>query len=74
MENPDTVVVDIEREVDKEEERKARLFSRWKSEKGAGASYKQLVNALLEIECKQDAEYVCELLRSTVANKASSGI
>ena len=71
MKRPDTVVGDIECEVGKEEERRARLFSRWQSEKGAHASYKQLINALLEIECMQDAEYVCWLIRSTVANKVS---
>ena len=62
MENPDNVVSSIEREVEKEEERKAKLFSQWRSEKGSDAKYKELIDALLEIGCKQDAEYVCELL------------
>ncbi len=56
---------DIQREVPDEEERKNKFFSRWQSEKGADASYKNLVNALLVTGCRQDAEYVCGLLKHT---------
>ncbi len=56
---------DIELEVRDEERRRNTFFSRWQSEKGADANYKKLINALLVIGCRQDAEYVCELLKNT---------
>ena len=63
---------DIEREVGDEEGRRNRLFSRWQSEKGADATYKKLINALLVIGCRQDAEYVCGLLKN-VSEEISRG-
>ncbi len=64
MENPTTVVKDIKDEVQDSPKRRAEFFSRWQKEKGTGASYKSLVNALLRINCKLDAEYVCQLAAS----------
>ncbi len=65
MENPKAVVNDIERGGKPEDEQRADFFSRWQSEKGSEANYMNLINALLVIGCRQDAEYVCGLLKKT---------
>lgn len=62
MEN-DNICQDIEREEPHEEARRRNFFSQWKSEKSADANYKKLINAFLEANCKEDAEYVCSLLK-----------
>ena len=62
----------IAREVPGEEERRYTFFSRWQSEKGSEANYKNLINALLMINDKQDAEYVRDLVpRITTASKTT---
>lgn len=53
------------------------FFQKWQQMKGSGATYKQLVLALLIINCRQDAEAVCNVLKSSVPqlnspNSASS--
>ena len=70
MEN-DHIWEDIQREVDDEEGRRNTFFSRWQSEKGSDANYKSLINALLRIGCKQDAEFVCGLMSNV--NSKSEG-
>lgn len=62
---------DIEREVGDEEGRRERFFSRWQSEKGTDANYRTLINALLVIKCKQDAERVCRMLIPKGTNEGS---
>ena len=43
---------------------KRRIFLRkWKRVKGSEATYERLVCALLEIECRNEAEGVCQLLQ-----------
>lgn len=42
---------------------KRHFFTTWKDQKGSEATYRSLVSALLEIECRKDAESVCELLK-----------
>lgn len=60
-----TVVDDLERQFMTEEERRVGLLKKWKERNGFDASYTSLINALLEIKCRSDAEGVCELLRKT---------
>ncbi len=64
---------DIDLEVRDEERRRNKFFSCWQSEKGADANYKKLINALLVIGCRQDAEYVCGLLKNTETTGESGG-
>ncbi len=72
MENPNTIVKDIERERKSEKEMRIAFFSEWQRQKGSDASYKALISALLCIGSKEHAEYVCELLkRSTTARVTS---
>ena len=56
-------VSDIEREAGGESDKRKSFFDRWKQEKGSDATYKALLDALLKIECREDAEYICELLQ-----------
>ena len=50
---------------DPEEERK-KFYRKWKISKGADATYSQLINAMLKIDCKLDAEEVCKLLQESI--------
>ena len=47
------------------EERKKRcsFLKKWKKMKGLKATYKSLIHALLEVECREEAEGVCKLLK-----------
>ena len=38
----------------------------WKDRKGFDATYRQLINALLKVGCRQDAEKLCEMLKKYV--------
>ncbi len=60
---PDLMVKDIERTVADEEERRHTFFQKWKQRKGFDATYMRLIEALLRINCREDAEKVCKLLR-----------
>ena len=56
---------------DGEGKRKAFL-EKWKSVKGSEATYKKLVCALLEIECKDDAESVLKLIKESIVSAPPS--
>lgn len=47
-----------------EEEKRVAFFKKWKLIKGSDATYKQLISALLQIRCRNDAEGVCKILRT----------
>ena len=50
-----------------------KFLLKWKDMKGLGATYRQLINALLKIECRQDAEKLCDMLKkSTLTVDTSS--
>ena len=63
LELPDILIEDLERNYAKEEERRYNFFSKWKEREGSGASYKRLVMALLDINCRDDAEKVLKILK-----------
>ena len=67
LELSDTTVGDIERDSQKEDERRNNFFFTWKHKKGTRATYRKLVHALLKIDCRRDAEKVCELLWESVS-------
>ena len=46
-----------------EDQKRSLFFTNWKEKKGSEATYKWLISALLTIECREDAESVCELLK-----------
>ena len=54
---------DIDRGPGDEREKRNTFLTTWKAMKGSEATYKKLINALLTIECREDAESVCELLK-----------
>ena len=59
-----------------ESEKRSEFFRQWKQRKGFEATCRILVKALLDINQRRDAEYVCELLcqAGTGSSKASSGM
>ena len=59
-----TIVGDIDSTPVTETEKKRDFFTTWKKEQGSNATYRKLLGALLEVPCKQDAESVCQLLKS----------
>ena len=54
---------DIDRKYGDERERRYNFFMEWKERMGAEATYKALINGLLKIGCRGDAEYVCQLIQ-----------
>ena len=50
-----------------DEDKRLAFFKEWKQRKGFNATYKALISALLEIECRQDAGSVCKILKKTTA-------
>ena len=56
---------DVSHSAGTEEDKRRDFFARWKSKEGSGATYKVLIKVLLEIECRSDAEGVCEVLKKS---------
>ena len=50
-----------------ESEKREKFLTEWQERKGNEASYKSLICALLELECRQEAEFVCDLLVEDVS-------
>ena len=63
LEMNDIVVSDVRRTQIDEEGKRLEFLRKWREQKGSKATYKQLVLALLKIECRDDAEKVCEILK-----------
>ena len=59
------IAKDIDRKPVNEEEKRLTFLTTWKEKKGSEATYKSLIGALLDIECRDEAGSVCELLKST---------
>ena len=60
------VTNDIDKSQGSEEVKRSDFFSRWKDIRGSDATYKQLVIALLEVNCRQDAEDVLKILKESI--------
>ena len=50
-----------------EEERRFHFFNEWKERRGSEATYKNLICALLSIDCREDAESICKLLQASLS-------
>ena len=62
----DSIVVgDIDIVHLEEGEKRSKFFATWKEKQGSKVTYKRLIHALLKIECTQDAESVCRLLKDS---------
>ena len=46
-----------------EKQEKLEFFQSWVEQKQSEATYFELIEALLRIKCKEDAEFVCNLLK-----------
>lgn len=58
------VVSDIEAMTGSEGEKRRAFLAAWRERKGSEATYGRLFHALLKIDCQEDAEGVCKLLKS----------
>ena len=54
-----------------EREKRCSFLKKWKKMKGLKATYKSLIHALLEVECREEAEGVCKLLKDQNLSDAS---
>ncbi len=71
-------VNDIERDGKSESEKRDAFFKKWKEMKGCNATYRVLIAALMNINCREDAESVCKVLKtrskySSASCQASTG-
>ena len=57
-----------------EENERLKFLEIWKAVKGCDATYKKLIDALLKVECRNDAEGVCELLKTSPPPLAQPGM
>ena len=64
LEMKSTVIddIDYERLGCDESDKRLSFLNKWKEMRGTQATYRKLINALLEINCRNDAEKVCKLL------------
>ena len=62
------IAKDNDRDLQKEREKRCEFLQQWKQRKGSKATYRSLVRALLDIDQRLDAEYVCKLARQAVTN------
>ena len=71
-----TVVTDIvgAPEYITEEDRRIAFFKEWKQQNGFDTTYEILISALLEVECRQDAESVCKILKETTLHQTSISV
>ena len=65
---PRIVVDDIDACQVSEEDKRSRFFFKWKDIKGSRATYRSLIEGLLEISCQEDAESICNLLMEDSEN------
>ena len=59
---PRIVVDDIDARQVGEDKKRRSCFFEWKAQQGSRATYRRLVEGLLEINCQEDAESVCKIL------------
>ena len=72
LEMEEIVVQDIDRlQGLSEEEKRLNFFKQWKSEKGSEATYKKLIDALVKIKCREDAEKVQCLIENPATTTAT---
>ena len=55
-----------------ESEKRLDFFRGWKETRGSAATYQSLIQALLKIGCREDAEFVYELLQSPESHSSTS--
>ena len=63
------VAEDIDKRRKEEREKRYEFLLTWKDMEGSGATYGQLITALLKIKCRQDAEKLCEMLKKSAQSQ-----
>lgn len=64
------VASDIDKSPKEEGEKRHDFFKKWKKVKGFAATYGKLIDALLAIKCRGDAEKVYKIMLSTCAESS----
>ncbi len=64
LELDEILVSDMDHMIGSEEEKRRKFFAQWKEKKGSDVTYRRLLDALLEIGCRKDAEAICKLIPS----------
>ena len=62
LELPNTIVGDIEQSYTDEDERRIEFFKVWKNKNGPKATYKNLIDALDTVQCREDKDSIVQLL------------
>ena len=68
------IAEDINRKEVNEEDKRRTFLTTWKEKKGFEATYKTAISALLEIECRSEAESVCQLLKDACAHACAMSL
>ena len=55
-------VFDVDKLSGGEGEKRQAFLALWRERKGSEATYSKLLSALLNTDCREDAEWVCKLL------------
>ena len=70
----ETIVADdISRSGGREEEKRHGFLLKWRDIRGSRATYKHLIEALLDMKCVDDAEKVCKLLKDSTSLQPRQG-
>ena len=64
----ETLINDIDKLSIGEEDKRGKFLSKWKERKGSDVTYKNLIEALVEMGCRNDAEHVKELVRPVTSH------
>ena len=66
------LVKDIDAKLVDAKEKRREFFQSWVEQEGSDATYFKLIEALLTIKCKEDAEFVCSLLQKQLKHGDSA--
>ena len=72
--NSDIVVNDIDSKAIEEKEKRLKFLQKWVDQEGSGATYYKLIDALLKIPNKKDAEFVCRLVKQNPVKSSSEDV
>ena len=68
----DIVEHDLDQNPSDERKKRHDFFKEWKETQGSNATYKKLINALLTTGSRNDAEYLCQLLKGSASKPSQT--
>ena len=66
--------IDCDLMLNNEKRKRHAFLEKWNKQKGCEATYRNLIGALLDINCRKDAEGVCEILKKSIATRIKSAV